>query len=219
MQETPTYTVCNNTYPSAAPPPPTQRANSPPATPGLPPQPSSPSTSGIRAQMPAPSPSLHMVTQSGYTQQSIVSPTTSRTLVSPPELVPTFSEPNSIASVVSTAGKSGDEFMFIMQDLMRQECANSNAAAAAASMGIHQKDLEAHYMYSSASYGQQLEGVSSPYIPPATSPSSASDQPCYSPITPVQSPLSASRCFFLCFFFFFFFFFLLLLHCILFFFL
>ena len=190
MQETPQpphisatpYTVCNS-YSATAPPP---AGNSPPATPGLPPQPSSPPNPvSIRAQMQTPNPPMH----SGYSQ-SIVSPaTTTRSLVSPPELVPTFADQSS-SPAPPVAGKGGDEFMFIMQDLMRQDCATNSAAA----MSIHQKEMESHYMYSSSSYSQQLEGhVSSPYIPPVTSPSSASDQPCYSPITPVQSPLSASK--------------------------
>jgi len=198
MQETPQqspYTVCTS-YPATAPPPPpsaTQGVNSPPATPGLPPQqPSTPPNPAGRMQ--TPHPPLHMATQSSFSQ-SIVSPsTTARSLMSPPELVPSFSEPNNIASVVSSTGKGGDEFMFIMQDLMHQESATTSAAAAVAGMGIHQKELEAHYLYSSSNYAQQLEGhVNSPYMPPVTSPSSASDQPCYSPITPVQSPHSASK--------------------------
>ena len=77
-------------------------------------------------------------------------------------------------------GKTGDDLMIIMQDLMGQENVGGG--------GVAMKSIEP------TPYWAQLEGahhvvqVGSPYIP-VTSPSAASDhQPCYSPVTPVQSP-------------------------------
>ena len=82
---------------------------------------------------------------------------------------------------------------------MGQDCSASAAAAAAATggmgvgvaMSMHvDKDMDTPYLYATPpAYieGGVQQAVASPYIP-VTSPSTASDQPCYSPVTPVQSP-------------------------------
>ena len=78
--------------------------------------------------------------------------------------------------------------MVIMRDLMGQD----GGSLGSVNMGVHEKEMETPYLYGNpqASY-TQMEGsvqqAASPYIP-VTSPSAASDQPCYSPVTPVQSP-------------------------------
>lgn len=173
--------------------PPASAANpqSPPTTPAAQPPPTSPHA---RLQ-PAPS-QIHLAPQStsSYpiaTQQLQVSadasPSTPRALMTPAEVV-SLATPQEASG---NQGKGGDDIMFIMRDLMGQDC-SSGSSTLSVNINMQGKEIEAHYMYSNpqTSY-TQLEGhvqqAASPYIP-VTSPSAASDQPCYSPVTPVQSP-------------------------------
>ena len=209
MQETPqpahmsaTYTVCS---PNAIPSYPISAAaistggHSPPPTPGLPPQ---PSPIALRAQMQQTSNPMQLAPQSqpNYSQplqtsMSVIvssdnmSPSTSAgLLIPPPDMVPNFQEVGTMAS--SLGNKSGDDFMCIMRDLMEHDCVTTSASIG---LNVHHRDMESQYMYSDNAYRQQMEGHVSSHYNPVTSPSSVSDQPCYSPITPVQSPLPTCK--------------------------
>ena len=162
--------------------------NSPPLTPAHPPQ-TPLSSFGTQMQTTIP---MHTTpkSQPGYSQSfqtpmtavvssDNMSPTSSQQLVSPLDMVP-FQE-------TGTSGKSADDIIStIMSDFMEQDCATTSASM---NPRMDHKNLGSQYMYNNCAYGQQLGGhMSYPYIP-VISPSSASDQPCYSPITPVQSPI------------------------------
>lgn len=210
MQKTPqpahmttTYTVCS---PNNIPPYPISAAaisnsgHSPPPTPGLPSQPSP--TTALRAQMQTPNP-MQMAPQSqpSYSQALLTSlsvavssdnmpPSTSaRSLIAPPDMAPPDMVPNFQEAPLIPLGKSGDDIMCFVQDLMEQDCATTSASIG---LSVHHKDM-AQYMYRNNGYGQQLEGHTSSHYVPVSSPSAASDQPCYSPITPVQSPISTCK--------------------------
>ena len=161
--------------------PASKSGHSPPHTPGLAPTQPSPSPSAVRPQ-------IQLSGQQPSYSQSIPPsplPVTSETMPSPSSSSNLLSSPD----MGTTSGKSGDDIMYIMRDLMGQEC-SSNTANVNVICG---KDIESHFLYG------QIEGhmqqAASPYIP-VTSPSAASDQPCYSPVTPVQAPLLVSRLFF-----------------------
>lgn len=190
MQETPrpAYPVCSPSTIPSYPVPSVSSGQSPPTTPGLPPQ---QTQSPVHIQTPG---QIHLA--NSYSGQSIStpltvstdaisSPTTSRTLMTPgpemgncpltPEATSTCT-PGGPATGRGMMGKSGDDIVVsIMRDLMGhgQECSSSTGCVGI----LHEKEIEPRYLYANPS----------PYIPVA-SPSAASDQPCYSPVTPVQSP-------------------------------
>lgn len=197
MQETPrpahmtaNFSVCSPpaipAYPAASTAASGGAGLSPPSTPGLTARQLSPSPS---AQMPQPLPNrMHLAppTQSSYSTQSIpstpLSITTTDAIASPasagsllnPEIGNCSLPTPEVGPHHTHEGRSGDEIIGIMQDLMGQK-------------------QPSYHLYGNPqnSYSSQIEGnmqqAASPYIP-VTSPSAASDQPCYSPVTPVQSP-------------------------------
>lgn len=190
MQETPRPTHMSASYPACSPsaipayPVPSTAAGS--GTGGH----SPPPTPGLTAQQPSPSPSSTQMPQTHllptYSTQSIpstpLSITTSDAMNSPTSanlLTPsgcTLPTPQDVPHHIR--GGDREAIIGIMIDLM----------------GSGQKEAEPPtYMYANppqSSYSQldsNLPQASSPYIP-VTSPSASSDQPCYSPVTPVQSP-------------------------------
>lgn len=201
MQETgprPTHITSYSPLPTyqAAPSAAATGGHSPPPTPGLAPQPSpSPSahthaqTTPTQIHLPPP-----QSQQPSYSGGQSIHPTlavTSDPVSSPSstgnrivhDIQHSCSQPQQQDTAAQGPGKSGDDIMGIMHELMGPDCASSHAT-----LTMHDKEIETQYLYSNpqTSYGQQ---VASPYIP-VTSPSAASDQPCYSPVTPIQSPTS-----------------------------
>lgn len=182
------FSVCSPSaipaYPAASTTASGGTGHSPPSTPGLPAQQLSPSPS---AQMPPPPNHMHLAppAQPNYSSQSI--PSTPLPITTPDAMASPASAGSLLTSEIGSCSlptpevvphhevRSGDEIIgSIMQDLMGQ------------------KQPAYHHLYGNPqnSYSQlegNLQQASSPYIP-VTSPSAASDQPCYSPVTPVQSP-------------------------------
>ncbi len=201
MQETPraahispaTYSVCSpSALPSYAAAQSSSNIHSPPTTPGLPPPPQ-PSSDGMGTQMQQNPSSIQAISV-----DTLSSPASSTIMISPEMSACPLTQDIVIGGGggSGTSGKRQEDINCIMRNLMGEECSNTPNLA----LSLQEKEMDAQYLYVGAaatSYAAQMEthmqqqqqqaSSSSSYIP-VTSPSVASDQQCYSPITPVHSP-------------------------------